>query len=266
MVKERTSAAVRRSASSSVTIHLRRRVGIRARSVVWPMRAARTAAQASGRTASSSRGSSTGCSTPSTPATAAMPTALVSTSTVWLTTHCAVIMPRTRARCSASWNSGSSKPASGTWLVRPYRRCSAIRSTCGRSRACAQPAPACRPARSAPATPTRISAGSAARTRSGVGPWANSASSTPVVASRPKAVNTPPSRLSPIVITVSRGLACQAIRTAWATRAGSRLATVRKPTSASFAPWAYQSGSLSSPRSGASVATGAGEAAVIAPV
>ncbi|RBQ17348.1 hypothetical protein DP939_25790 [Spongiactinospora rosea] len=63
-----------------------------------------------------------------------------------------------------------------------------------------------------------------------VGPSANSASRTPVVASGPNAVKTPPSRLSATVAVVPRGPARQAIRTAWRTSEGSRLATVRKPT------------------------------------
>jgi hypothetical protein len=78
-----------------------------------------------------------------------------------------------------------------------------------------------------------MSDGSAARTRSGVGPAANSACSTPVVASRPKAVKIPASRLSEMVTAVSARLACQASRSAWPIRAGSRRATVIRPVSAS---------------------------------
>ncbi|WP_308427703.1 hypothetical protein [Planomonospora parontospora] len=100
------------------------------------------------------------------------------------------------------------------------------------------------------ATPTRTRLGRAALTRSGVGPASNRAVSTPVVASRPNAVKTPLSRLSAIVVAVSRGLASQASRTAWATRAGSRRATVRNPTPTSLSACAYQSVRLISPSSG----------------
>ncbi|WP_345400075.1 hypothetical protein [Nonomuraea salmonea] len=126
------------------------------------------------------------------------------------------------------------------------------REICGVSRDCAQPAPAWTVVRSTAAAPTRARLGSAAMTLSGVGPSLNSAVSTPVVASRPNAVNSPPSRLSATVARVSRGLACQAMRSAWPTSEGSRLAMVRKPTSAILSVWALQLGTVSSPMSSGS--------------
>ena len=79
-------------------------------------------------------------------------------------------------------------------------------------------------------TATRISAGSAARTRCGVGPPANSASSTPVAANSAYPPNTPEATLSVIVATVSRLLAVQPSRTAWPIRAGKRRPMSLNPT------------------------------------
>ena len=107
-----------------------------------------------------------------------------------------------------------------------------IRLTWGSSRDWAQLDPACRAVRAAAARPTSSRLGSAARTLSGVGPAWNSALSTPVVASRPKAVKTPPSVLSVTVATVSRGLASHAMPSACRISRGSRRATVRKPSPA----------------------------------
>ena len=90
--------------------------------------------------------------------------------------------PRVCARSMWSWKSGSSNAASSTREVRSYSRTSTSWSTIGSSRACAQPAAAEIPDRAAVAAATMISDGSAARTRCGVGPAANRASSTPVVA------------------------------------------------------------------------------------
>ncbi|MFC7648407.1 hypothetical protein ACFQX6_54160 [Streptosporangium lutulentum] len=144
----------------------------------------------------------------------------------------------------------------------PYSRSSAIRLTWGSSRDCAQPAPAWVSARRVAATPTRIRLGRASMTRSGVGPAENRAESTPVVASSPNAVNTPESRLRPIVMTVSRGSASQASRTACDTRAGRRRAMVRKLTPVILPTWACQSERLSSPSSGAGSGGVSGIAAV----
>ncbi len=74
--------------------------------------------------------------------------------------------------------------------------------------------------------------GSAARTLPGVGPPANSASSTPVVANSAYPANTPEARFSAMVATTSRRLAAQPSRTAWTTRPGNRRATSRNPTDA----------------------------------
>ena len=59
--------------------------------------------------------------------------------------------------------------------------------------------------RAVTAAAAQIRAGRAARTRSGVGPAANSSLSTELAASRPKVVSTPAARLSATVATVSRG-------------------------------------------------------------
>ena len=98
----------------------------------------------------------------------------------------------------------------------------ASRSTDADSLACAQPAATCKPPRSTPATATRAIAGIAARTRSGVGPAANNASSTPRVANRPNAVNAPEATCAAQATTVSTWDACQARRNACPTSAGSR--------------------------------------------
>ena len=81
------------------------------------------------------------------------------------------------------------------------------------------------PERIAVAAATRISDGSAARTRCGVGPPANSACSTPVVASSANPPNTPEARLSAMVAAVSRLFADQPRLTAWPISAGNRRAT-----------------------------------------
>ena len=78
-----------------------------------------------------------------------------------------------------------------------------------------------------------MSEGRAARTRWGVGPAANSASSTPVVASKAKPVSTPETRFSPMVATVSRRFASQPSRIAWPISPGSCRAIAPKPVSAS---------------------------------
>ena len=79
------------------------------------------------------------------------------------------------------------------------------------------------------AAATKISDGSAARTRSGVGPSANSASSTPVVANSANPVSTPAIRLSVTVAMRSVRLASNPSRSAWPTSAGNRRAMARKP-------------------------------------
>ena len=79
---------------------------------------------------------------------------------------------------------------------------------------------------------TRISDGSAAFTRSGVGPAANSASSTPVVANSANPANTPATTLSPRAAAVSSRLADQPSRTACPTSPGNRRATSPNPTEA----------------------------------
>ncbi len=136
-----------------------------------------------------------------------------------------------------SWKSGSSNAASSTCEVRSYSRTSTNWSTIGSSRACAQPAAAAIPDRAAVAAATRISDGRAARTRCGVGPAANSASSTPVVAYSAYPPATPETRFSPIVTAVSNGLADQPSRIACPTSPGNRRATSRNPTVA--IRWSY---------------------------
>ena len=96
------------------------------------------------------------------------------------------------------------------------------------------------PDRAAVAAATRISAGSAARTRWGVGPPANSACSTPVVAYSAYPANTPDTRFSAIVAAVSSRLADQPSRTACPTSPGNRRATSRNPTEAIRASYARQ--------------------------
>ena len=166
-----------------------------------------------------------GCSTPTTTAADASPENAVTKLITSLTSADAEFTPRSRARCIRSWKSGSSKAASSTWLVRSYSCTSTTWSTCGSSRLCAHPAAVATPERIAVATATRISDGSAARTRCGVGPAANSACSTPVVANRAYPPNTPEARLSAIVAAVSRLLADQPRLNACPISAGNRRAT-----------------------------------------
>ena len=171
--------------------------------------------------ASSSSGSRIGCSTPSTPAAAAMPTRPVTTSMA-VADHLADRGPRRAlARWSVSWKPESSKRGQldAGWSAR--RAASGGPADLGLQPGL-RPARARLPARAQGGGGADQQPGWAARraTRSGVGPAANRAWSTPVVASSPKAVKHPPSRLRAIVAMVSRGLARQAISTAWPMRDG----------------------------------------------
>jgi hypothetical protein len=78
-----------------------------------------------------------------------------------------------------------------------------------------------------------MSEGSAARTRSGVGPSSNSASNTLLVASSANPVRIPETRFSPIVATVSRRFASQPSRMAWPMSPGNCRAIAKKLVSAS---------------------------------
>ncbi|MCP9981547.1 hypothetical protein [Actinomadura madurae] len=148
--------------------------------------------------------------------------------------------PLSRARRIALWNSWSSNAVSSTRVVSSNSRVSAARSTCGFSRACAQPAAVVSAPRSPAAAATRPSDGSAARTLSGVGPPANSEASTSDVASSPNAVNTPASTLPPSATAVSRRFARHASRSAAATSAGNCRTIVPRPADISSASWASQ--------------------------
>ena len=155
---------------------------MRAKRVTYRILADRIAAHAPGSCASSTTSSRIGERTPTTTAAEPSPANAVTQLITLLTSWEAEMSPRVWARSIWSWNSGSSNAASSTREVRSYSRTSTSWSTIGSSRACAQPAAAAIPDRAAVAAATTISEGSAARTRCGVGPAANSASSTPVVA------------------------------------------------------------------------------------
>jgi hypothetical protein len=101
-VNDRISAAVRRSAIRSASIHLRRRLSASAKSVMYPIRAARTAAQPPGSSAISSSTSRIGWSTATTSAAVMIPAAPVTQSRTLLTSCAAARVPRSRARCMAS--------------------------------------------------------------------------------------------------------------------------------------------------------------------
>ncbi len=248
MVNERTSAACFRSTIRSDRIHFRRMTSTRDSIVRYCIRALRTDAHPSGTAVSRSSGSSSGCSTPSVPAAATMPTSPVRTSTACWTTRGADVMPRVCARWRSSRKSESSSAVRCTAVVVSYSRSSASRCTCGLSRDWDQPAAACSAARSATAPATSASDGSASRTRPGVGPALNSAVSTPVVASSQNAVKTPATRLRDTVATVSTRLARQASPAACAITAGSRRATVPRPVSASSLSFSCHRGAVSSGR------------------
>jgi hypothetical protein len=87
------------------------------------------------------------------------------------------------------------------------------------------------PARSPVATASHTSAGSAATTRSGVGPPANSSTSTRCVASNPNAANTPDTTVASATISVRVRSARQLIATAMATSRGSCPNTANGPAS-----------------------------------
>jgi len=85
-VNERISAAVRRSAIRSVSIHFLRWLSASAKFVMYPIRAARTAAQPPGSSASSSSTSRMGWSTATTSAAETIPAAPVTQSSTFVTT------------------------------------------------------------------------------------------------------------------------------------------------------------------------------------
>ena len=101
-VKERISAAVTRSAIRSVRIHFLRWLSASAKFVMYPILAARTAAQPPGSSASSNSTSRTGWSTATTNAAETIPATPVTQSSTLVTTCGAEYRPRSRARCMAS--------------------------------------------------------------------------------------------------------------------------------------------------------------------
>ena len=101
-VNDRTSAAVRRSASRSARIHFLRMLSTSAKFVTYPIRADRTAAQPPGSSASSSSTSSTGWSTATTNAAETIPATPVTQLSTLVSTRGAAYRPRSRARSMAS--------------------------------------------------------------------------------------------------------------------------------------------------------------------